>query len=212
MTLISLVYYRWITFAALGFCLSKFFYFAMINMLDDSFARERARIAIQSFDFIWITSVMIVCRARKEWPPYFTLSINEVPGANGGEGQDGQRVAALPPSMTSIITESFLFDQQGNNGKDDDAKSFGSIGSDEAVMFVNPCSYTIEDDDYADQSTFNQERSAFDPDVIEEENHAGDKSVFGSRDELHRMIKDGSHSMDTASIKAELVLGFRDKK
>jgi len=81
----------------------------MINMLDDSFAKARARIVLQSFDFVWITSVMIVCRARKEWPPYFTLSINEVPGANG-QGEDGQRVAALPPSLTSMITEKFLFD------------------------------------------------------------------------------------------------------
>lgn len=71
---------KWIAFSALGFCMTKFFDFAMINMLDDSFAKARARIVLQSFDFIWITSVMIVCRARKEWPPYFTLSINEIPG------------------------------------------------------------------------------------------------------------------------------------
>ena len=44
--------------------------------------------------------------------------------------------------MTSMITEKFLFDQNP-----DDGKSFGSIGSDEAVLFVNPCNYTLEDDD-----------------------------------------------------------------
>ena len=44
--------------------------------------------------------------------------------------------------MTSLITEKFLFDQ--NN---DDVKSCGSIGSDEAVLFVNPCNYTLDDDD-----------------------------------------------------------------
>ena len=78
---------KWIAFAALGFSLNKFLDFALVNMLDDSWAKVRARIVLQSFDFIWITSIMIVCRARKEWPPYFTLSINEVPGA--GEGENG---------------------------------------------------------------------------------------------------------------------------
>ena len=43
-------------------------------------------------------------------------------------------------------------------------------------MFVNPCNYTLENDDFeGDQPTGQQqERSAFDPDIIEEEN-AGDK-------------------------------------
>ena len=84
-------------------------------------------------------------------------------------------------------------------------------------MFVNPCNYTLDDDDLQDISSGpGGEKSAFDPDFIEEENAAGDKgdNVFGTttREELHNMIKDGSHSVDTASIKAELVIGFRDKK
>ena len=86
-----------------------------------------------------------------------------------------------------MITEKFLFDQNP-----DDGKSFGSIGSDEAVLFVNPCNYTLEDDDMLYDShqkaiaNGNQEISAFDPDLIEEENNAGDKgeNVFGNRDEL----------------------------
>ena len=79
---------------------------------------------------------MIVCRPRKEWPPYFTLSINEIPGM---EGNDGQRRAALPSSVVSMITDRFLFDTDF-----DDKKSVGSIGSDEAVMFVNPNQYTLD--------------------------------------------------------------------
>ena len=68
--------------------------------------------------------------------------------------------------MTTLITEKFLFDQDG-----DDAKSFGSIGSDEAVMFVNPCNYTLETDDYDDgDKKINVEVSAFDPDAIDDEN------------------------------------------
>jgi len=79
-------------------------------------------------------------------------------------------------------------------------------------MFVNPCNYTLEDDD--DDSAKNHggaEISAFDPDVIEEEN-APDKGEFANRDELQKKIKDGSHPLDQAVIKAELALGFRDKK
>ena len=57
---------------------------------------------------------MVVCRPRKEWPAYFTLSINELPGVDGG---NGQRNVTLPASMTSLITEKFLFDDE------DDKKS-----------------------------------------------------------------------------------------
>ena len=130
---------KWITYAALGFCLSKFFDFALVNLLSDSWAKQRARLILQSFDFLWITSIMWVCRARKEWPAYFTLSINEIPDQNDENGQRSD----LPPSMTTMITEKFLFEQDG----DCDQKSVGSIGSDEAVMFVNPCNYTLETDE-----------------------------------------------------------------
>ena len=33
-------------FASLGFCVTKFFDFALINLLDDSYARARARIVL----------------------------------------------------------------------------------------------------------------------------------------------------------------------
>ena len=122
--------------SALGFCLSKFLDFALINLLDDSFAKARARLVIQALDFVWIATVMVVCRARKEWPPYFTLSINEIPG----QQEDGSRQAALPPSMTSMITHKFLFDQEEDADKLSDC---GSVGSNEAVMIVNPNNYTL---------------------------------------------------------------------
>ena len=63
-----------------------------------------------------------------------------------------------------MITEKFLFEDM-----DDDKKSNGSIGSDDAVMFVNPNNYTLEADEFA-PVTGGFERSAFDdPDQIEEE-------------------------------------------
>jgi hypothetical protein len=42
-----------------------------------------------------------------------------------------------------MITEKFLFEDM-----DDDKKSVGSIGSDDAVMFVNPNSYTLDAEDF----------------------------------------------------------------
>lgn len=120
---------------------------------------------------------MVVCRARKEWPAYFTLSINELPNQLG---ENGERTVALPPSLTSMITDKFLFDQES----DDDKKSVGSIGSDEAVLFVNPCDYTLETDEHENDG---REKSAFDPDVIEEDSGLlGKDKQAGSRDELYR--------------------------
>lgn len=180
--------YRWITIGSLGFCLCKFSEFALINLLSDSFAKARAQVAIQSLDFFWFGIILIACRARKEWPPYFTLSINELPGQE--EGANGPR-ANLPGSVTSFITSKFLFDDDNN---EDDRKSVGSIGSDEAVMFVNPCNYTLEVDDFeegdgrAAPSAAGHERSAFeDPDIIEEESNlinAGGQNGKAERAEL----------------------------
>jgi len=63
-----------------------------------------------------------------------------------------------------MITEKFLFEDM-----DDDKKSNGSIGSDDAVMFVNPNNYTLETYEF-EPATGGFERSAFDePDQIEEE-------------------------------------------
>ena len=37
---------KWITIAALGFSLCKFFNFALINLLSDSWAKARARLVL----------------------------------------------------------------------------------------------------------------------------------------------------------------------
>lgn len=85
-------------------------------------------------------------------------------------------------------------------------------------MFVNPCNYTLEVDDseYLGSGGLGGEISAFDPDVIEEENTnlvpAGDKSSGGRREDLRRSLETGAHTLDEAHIKSELFIGFRDKK
>lgn len=199
---------RWITLATIGFCLSKFLDFALVNLLQDRFARARARIALQSFDFVWFGIILIACWARKEWPPYFTLAINELPGVEGDAS--GQRTN-LPSSVTSFITSKFLYE----DNDDDDRKSVGSIGSNECVMFVNPCNYTLECDDYETAGQdFGGERSAFDdPDAIEEEgliNAGGPKKQ--DRSAMYQQLSAGTVALDEAHIKAELILAFRDKK
>ena len=168
--------------AGLGFCMTKFFDFALINLFSDSFAKERGRIVLQSLDFIWILSVMWYCRARKEWPPYFTLSINELPGMDASNNAS----ASLPASLTAFVSDKFLL----NDNDDDDKKSVGSIGSDELVCIVNPNNYTLEYDDFADGTV---EVSAFDPDVIVEETE--NNALWQSREDLKRGVQDGSHSI-----------------
>ena len=37
---------KWITYSSLGFALCKFFNFALINLLTDSWAKARARIVL----------------------------------------------------------------------------------------------------------------------------------------------------------------------
>ena len=129
-------------------------------------------------------------RGRKEWPPYFSLSINEIPGQ---VDENGQRAAALAIAKVSMINEKLLFDDV-----DDDKKSSGSIGSDDVVMFVNPCMYTLEVDTTVIEPM--GEVSAFDPEIIEEEENkdllGGDKGMADNREQLYNAIKSGEHEMD----------------
>lgn len=84
----------------------------------------------------------------------------------------------------------------------------GSVGSDEIVLFVNPNNYTLNLDELDLQGS--KEISAFDPEIIEEDSNSDQQKVRSQ--DLKRMIDEGSHEMDEAHIKAELVLGIRDKK
>lgn len=68
---------KWIMYGALGFALTKVCDFGMASQLRDAFARSRARIALQSLDFITLGMIVVACRPRKEWPPFFSLTVNE---------------------------------------------------------------------------------------------------------------------------------------
>lgn len=80
-------------------------------------------------------------------------------------------------------------------------------------MFVNPCNYTLEFDEYVTPSkTGGHERSAFDdPDIIEEEGLMGGSSK-GDKAAMYDQLSAGTLALDEAHIKAELILAFKDKK
>lgn len=66
-----------IKWASLGFCLTKTCDFVLVNLLVAKHEKARAHCALQALDFLWICSVLLVCRSRKHWPAYFTLPIND---------------------------------------------------------------------------------------------------------------------------------------
>jgi hypothetical protein len=109
--------------------------------------------------------VIWACRPRKEWPAFFSLSINEFhAGQFGNQRANGESMVAPPPALNCFITSKLLFEEQDGD----------KIGSDEeeltdetAVLFINPTKYSLEEDAFSLNPS--GERSAFDPDVIEEE-------------------------------------------
>ena len=122
---------------SLGFCVTKFVDFAVINILGDHWARARARIVLQSFDFLTLGLILLACRPRKDWPPFFSLTLHEFNVGPVGRNQGGN---AITPSTvhTSYITSKLLI-----NDDEDDSRT-GDIGKDEAVVFVNPTKYSLE--------------------------------------------------------------------
>jgi hypothetical protein len=84
--------------------------------------------------------ILIVCRPRKQWPPYFTLSVHEMRNADGRGNPNGDNPIHEPaPLLVGLISDEFLFEKYDNDRT-------GSIGSDEAVIFLNPTRYTVEQD------------------------------------------------------------------
>ena len=99
---------------------------------------------------------------------------------------NGERLR-VPPTLTSTISAQFLFNHRGDEDDEDD--DLTSIDENEAVIFLNPCSYTLEYD--FKKSEQQNEVSAFDPDVIEEESLIANAPL--NRDQLYSQIKDGTH-------------------
>jgi len=77
---IKMTMLRWIAIGSFGFCLSKCVKYGVLGMIDDDFLQARSNCLIQSLDFIWILMIMIPCHPRKEWPQFFTLSVQDLAG------------------------------------------------------------------------------------------------------------------------------------
>jgi len=100
----------------------------------------------QSIDFISFGIILFTCRPRKAWPPFFTLGINELDFGRerGPNGQVSRRVPA--PFLKGEITSSLMFEDY-DNSRTSSFGSAGSIGSDEAVLFLYPTKYSLDKDE-----------------------------------------------------------------
>ena len=74
--------------AGIGYALCKAVHYGVINMLGDQFFQMRAYVALDSLSVIWFTLLLVVCRPRKQWPEFFTLSFDEM-ALNGRRNEAG---------------------------------------------------------------------------------------------------------------------------
>lgn len=94
-------------------------------------------------DFISFCIILWTCRPRKTWPPFFTLGINELDFGRerGANGQGSRRVPA--PFLKGEINTDLMFEDYDNT-RTSSFGSAGSIGSNEAVLFLNPTKYSLD--------------------------------------------------------------------
>ena len=129
-------------------------------MMDD-FLTYKLELITQGFDFVWVCIILIVCRPRKQWPPYFTLSVHEMRNAEGrGAHNDSENYQAPAPFLVGMINKAWLTSKWETDRCE-------SIDSNDAVLFLNPVQYTVDPDFGA--TVYGQQISAFDDEAITEE-------------------------------------------
>lgn len=137
---------KWISVGSVGFCLTKVLLYGVINNMMDDYVSYKLELLPQGFDFIWVSIILIACRPRKIWPPYFTLSVHEMRSAEGrGGNNNGDDGHAPAPLLVGQINQTLL---EQNHEKD----RCDSIGTNDAILFLNPVEYTVDLDntDYID--------------------------------------------------------------
>lgn len=175
---------------AIGFCFNKIVCYGIINNLNDEFAVIRLQLITQGMDFLWVLMILLVCRPRKQWPPYFTLSVHEMRNADGrGNNNNDVPIHEAAPLLVGLISEEFLFDKY-------DTDRTTSIGSDDAVLFVNPTKYSLDEDDQPNDGQ--QLASAFEE--IREDENSSLKTQSQGREIESDLVQKG------------VILGFRDKR
>jgi len=124
---------------SVGFCFTKVLLYGIINNMMDDFVTYKLELIPQGFDFIWVVIILIACRPRKLWPAYFTLSVHEMRSAEGRGGPDqyGDPQHNPAPLLVGLIPPSMFLHKQEKDRCD-------SIGSSDAVLFLNPVEYTVD--------------------------------------------------------------------
>lgn len=123
----------------------------------------RLMTGVQLSEFILFGTMLFIFRPRKQWPDYFQIGLGGfAANANRPPGEDvnlNNVVQNMVPIFTSTIDNQLLkpktvspSDMHNINksvtssfGSNDSFRSFGSMGTDEALIIINPCDYTIQD-------------------------------------------------------------------
>lgn len=94
---------------SVGFCASKIILYGVVANLLDEYLIYKCELAVQASDFLWVLIILIACRPRKQWPPYFTLSVHEMRSAEGrGNRHDDYSGHAPAPMLVGLISPDFL--------------------------------------------------------------------------------------------------------
>lgn len=115
--------FRWICIGSTGFCINKVILYGVIANLLDEFITFKLELIPQGFDFLWLGMILLACHPRKEWPPYFTLSVSEMRAQNGNNREDDPSYQP-PPLLVGWILPDWLWSKQDKDRSD-------SIESDE---------------------------------------------------------------------------------
>ena len=90
---------RWICVGSAGFCFTKILLYGIINNMQDEFLTPKYELIPQGADFLWVLIILWICRPRKQWPVYFTLSVHEMRNAEGRGGRANDEEGLMPASM-----------------------------------------------------------------------------------------------------------------
>jgi len=80
-------------------------------MMGDQFVTYKLELITQGLDFVWVTMILFVCRPRKQWPPYFTLSVHEMRNMDGRGGANDRNDVpnyAPAPLLVGLISDEWL--------------------------------------------------------------------------------------------------------
>lgn len=167
-------------------------------------------------DFISIGIILLACRPRKTWPAFFTLGINEldIGRERGPNGQASRRVPA--PFMKSEINNQLMFEDYDQT-RTSSFGSAGSIGSNEAVLFLNPTKYSLDKEElqaYLNGTIYDYNYD--DNEIVPEESPSKEdveyKQLAETINKLQSQNDLSELRLDSNLITKEVCLGYRDKK